>query len=139
MWKQMIAAIQQMAAEKEKKMFAPISQSDFWSQMVNSITENQDEILRKSNAFGKSFTHQLVEEMRQKIEEENRNKLNQFHAALDKTKNLICKLYQEIDAYVIANEIDGSMNAINNILDELSPELNKRNELIELIKGLRAD
>jgi hypothetical protein len=137
-WKQLIAAIQQIAAEKEQKNFVPSSQSEFWKQMADAIREKQEENHRRSNPFGKSLTHQLVEGMRQKLEEDNKNKLNLFEASLNKTTNLICKLFQEIDVYVLADEINANMNVINEILDELSPELKKRNELIELIKGLRA-
>lgn len=136
-WRQMIAAIQQMAAEKEKNNFFPTKSSDFWSQMVDSVKENKDKILLQSNPFGNSLTQQFINSMLQKIEEENKNKLNLFEAALNKTKNLICELFKEIDRYVLADEIDTNMDKINEILDELIPELNKREEFMKLIRGLR--
>lgn len=135
-WKQMVSAIQQMAEEKEKKNFIPSSKSEFWQQLTEGIKQKQNQII-ESNPFSRSAMQRLVEDMRQKIEEENREKLKIFQAALDRTKNLICQLYQEIDAYVLAQELDQNMTEINTILDELSPELEKRNEIITLIKELK--
>ena len=136
-YKQLAQSIADMAKKKEEQMFFPPTQNDYWQQMVEGIKAKQEEIKQLNNPFSKTAIQALVDGMREKIENENREKLNLYHAALDKTKNLICRLYQEIDVYVHAQTVDENMSEINAILDELSPELEKRNELIVLIKKLR--
>lgn len=128
--KQIAEAIVEMV--REKQFTYPQSQSDFMRQMVESVQQKQ-----YNEAFNTSITDAFIKSMLEKIETEKTEKLNLYDATLEKTTNSICKLFQEIDQYVLAETVDENMKEINVILDELIPELEKRDTIIELIKELR--
>lgn len=136
-FRKMAEAIAEMARKKEQENFVPKTQSDYWQQMVEAIKSKEKEIISRTDFFSKSAIQKLVDDMKEKIEQENKEKLDLYSAALNKTGDLICKLFQEIDKYVHSQTVNENMPEINSILDELSPEISKRDELIELIRSIR--
>ena len=132
-WRQMVEAITRMAQEKEKNEFVPSTQSEVWQAIVDSVQNQKENPWNKANPFSQELIDGLIE----KLEKEKKDKLDLYEAGLKKTKALICKLFQKIDEYVLANEVETHVTEINTILDELGPKVEDRNAFLELIEGLR--